>query len=200
MAINVGCSAIGLVACMPGGPGIIEDKLIREIAGCCPPAVSTFLLTSRTEAPEIIRHIEYCGADTVQIVDAVNDTAHEEIRRACPNIKIVQVIHVQDERSLEQAGQYAEKADALLLDSGNPGLEIRELGGAGRIHNWDLSRKIVDICSCPVFLAGGLNPDNIGEAIQTVRPYGVDICSGVRTEGRLDKDKLLRFVAAVQAA
>lgn len=85
----------------------------------------------------------------------------------------------------------------ILLDSGNPNLEIKELGGTGRVHNWKLSRKIIESISKPVFLAGGLKPENIREAIEKVKPYGVDLCSGVRTNGRLDLEKLGRFFKEV---
>ena len=83
--------------------------------------------------------------------------------------------------------------DALLLDSGNPNLKVKELGGTGRIHNWDLSRLIVEKAGIPVFLAGGLNPKNVLKAIKIVQPYGVDICSGVRSNNSLDEEKLKAF-------
>ena len=200
MAIEAGAAAIGLVADMPSGPGIIEDDLIREIAHNCPPGVSTFLLTSRVSAPEIVDHVNYCGASAVQIVDAVDNGTHREIKRSCPNVKIVQVVHVRDDNALEQARYYAGSADALLLDSGNPGLAVKELGGTGRVHDWRLSREIVQAIACPVFLAGGLTPDNVREAVQTAPAYGVDVCSGVRTNGKLDKDKSGNFIAAAQSA
>ena len=85
------------------------------------------------------------------------------------------------------------EVDALLLDSGNPKLAIKELGGTGRVHNWKLSRSIVEQSPVPVFLAGGLNPSNVKQAIDEVQPYGLDLCSGVRTNGRLDPAKLEAF-------
>ena len=104
------------------------------------------------------------------------------------------MIHVTDESSLDEALLYADKADALLLDSGNPNLKVKELGGTGRTHNWEVSRKIVDQSPIPVFLAGGLNDDNVKEALDIVQPFGLDICSGVRTDGQLDQQKLEAFM------
>jgi phosphoribosylanthranilate isomerase len=198
MAITAGASALGLVAEMPSGPGVIDDEAIREIATWCPPGIATFLLTSRTNAAAIIEHAIYCRTNTLQLVDAVTPEDHHKIKKALPNIKLVQVVHVRDESSLEELAVYEESVDALLLDSGNPGLNVKELGGTGRLHNWDISREIVQKSNKPVFLAGGLNSDNVSEAIRQVRPFALDICSGVRTKGRLDENKLTSFVRATK--
>jgi phosphoribosylanthranilate isomerase len=88
--------------------------------------------------------------------------------------------------------------DALLLDSGNPSLATKELGGTGRAHDWAVSRRIRDAVGVPVYLAGGLNPQNVRKAIAQVQPFGVDVCSGLRTDGRLDAVKLEEFMRAVQ--
>jgi len=200
MAIAAGASALGLVSAMPSGPGVIEEALIKKIAQSCPPGVSTFLLTSLTEPDAIIAQIRYCETNTVQLVDAVDPDAHLQIKRALPNIKIVQVIHVLDDAAVSEARAYTDTADALLLDSGNPSLATKELGGTGRIHNWEISREIVERSRLPVFLAGGLNPDNAAHALSSVRPYGLDICSGVRSSGRLDPGKLMSFIRNSLAA
>ncbi|WP_420449399.1 phosphoribosylanthranilate isomerase [Candidatus Palauibacter sp.] len=84
--------------------------------------------------------------------------------------------------------------DALLLDSGNPDLPVRQLGGTGRVHDWNHSRTIVERADCPVYLAGGLRPTNVAAALDAVRPFGVDVCSGVRTDGLLDEALLQRFM------
>lgn len=196
-AIRLGASAIGLVAEMPSGPGPIPDELIRQIAAATPPPVATFLLTSHTSVSEIIKHHRRTLTNTIQIVDTLKDGTYAELKDALPGIKIVQVIHVIDEQSVEQAISVSPSVDAILLDSGNPNLRVKELGGTGRVHNWALSRKIRDQVSCPVFLAGGLKPENVKEAIETVEPFAVDVCSGVRTNGLLDSAKLERFFRAV---
>lgn len=197
MAIEHGASALGLVAKMPSGPGPISDVLIREIAATVPPPIASFLLTSRTDAASIAEHQQATGANTVQIVDALNERAYAALRKALPGISIVQVIHVIDERSLDEALEIAPQVDALLLDSGNPNLAVKELGGTGRVHNWVLSRQIVEQSPKPVFLAGGLKADNVKEAMDKVQPWGLDLCSGVRTDGNLDPVKLEAFFKAV---
>lgn len=196
-AIRFGASALGLVGNMPSGPGVISDELIAEIAHSVPPPVSTFLLTSETDANAIIHHQRKVRTNTVQIVDALQSGTYSEIRRSLPGVKLVQVIHVTDESSVDEAQQIAPDVDAILLDSGNPKLAVKELGGTGRTHNWELSRRIVESVPVPVFLAGGLRPDNVRAAIEAVQPFGLDLCSGVRTEGKLDPYKLEQFFKAV---
>jgi phosphoribosylanthranilate isomerase len=199
-AIRAGAAAIGLVAGMPSGFGPISDQSIMEIAGRIPPPVGTFLLTSETEVTSIINHHKRTNTNTIQIVDSLSEGTYAQLKEALPSVKIVQVIHVIDESSLEEALSIAPAVDAILLDSGNPKLQIKELGGTGRVHDWKLSRKIREMVSCPVFLAGGLNPANVREAIETVEPFAVDVCNGVRTNGYLDEDKLRQFFAAVQGS
>src|SRR3954468_19661967 len=160
LAVASGASAIGLVSRMPSGPGPIPDSLIRDIAETVPPAVATFLLTCETTAKPIIAQQRYCRTNTLQLVDAVEPGVHEALRDALPGISIVQVIHVCDETAVQQAVEVSEKVDAILLDSGQPTLAIKELGGTGRTHDWALSRQIRDAVDVPIFLAGGLNPDN----------------------------------------
>jgi phosphoribosylanthranilate isomerase len=193
-AIEFGASAIGLVARMPSGPGPISDELIRQIAETIPPPVATFLLTSETTVRKIIEHHNRTKTNTIQIVDSLLSGTYSQLKTALPCVKIVQVIHVIDERSVDEAIGISEMVDAILLDSGNPKLKIKELGGTGRIHNWKLSRQIRDKSKCPVFLAGGLNPENVRQAIEEVQPFAVDVCSGVRTDGNLDRQKLELFI------
>ncbi|MFA8344105.1 MAG: phosphoribosylanthranilate isomerase [Rhodothermaceae bacterium] len=193
-AIDSGASALGLVGNMPSGPGIISDHLIREIARIVPPPVATFLLTSETGAKNIIEHHSRTGTNTIQIVDSLSEGSYSEIKKALPGVKLVQVLHVIDEKSVEEAVKLSEEVDAFLLDSGNPALKVKVLGGTGKTHNWHLSRKIVDASKVPVFLAGGLNPENVKEALDVVQPYGLDLCSGVRTNGKLDPKKLEAFM------
>jgi len=193
-AVELGADAVGLVGKMPSGPGPIPDELIRDIARAVPPPVATFLLTSETSASAIIKHHQRTNTSTIQIVDLLSDGTYSQIREALPSVKIVQVIHVIDSGSVDLAIRLSEDVDALLLDSGNPALKVKELGGTGRVHDWKLSRRIRDNSKCPVFLAGGLNPGNVRQAIEEVEPYAVDVCSGVRTNGILDKKKLTDFI------
>jgi phosphoribosylanthranilate isomerase len=197
IAIEYGASAIGLVARMPSGPGPIPDNLIREIAEAVPPPVATFMLTSETIADNIIGHHHRTNTNTIQIVDSIPSGSYALLKSTLPNVKIVQVIHVIDENSVDEALEISEMVDGILLDSGNPRLKIKELGGTGRVHNWKLSRQIREKSKCPVFLAGGLNPDNVIQAIEEVQPFAVDVCSGIRTDGHLDRVKLELFVRNV---
>ena len=196
-AISFGASAIGLVGKMPSGPGPISDEEIHRIAKTVPPPVATFLLTSEQTSQGIIDHHHRTKTNTIQIVDELIGREYAAIRSALAHVKLVQVIHVVDWASVDEACELAGHVDAILLDSGNPRLAVKELGGTGRRHDWRLSRKIVDTCGKPVFLAGGLNADNVREAIDTVQPFGLDLCSGVRTGGNLDLQKLEAFFTAV---
>ncbi len=200
MAVSAGADALGLVSAMPSGPGVIAEELIAEIIRRVPPPLATFLLTSKTRANHVIRQQNKCGNNVLQLVDHVESDQHILLKEKLPGIKIVQVVHVLDASSVDQAVHYAAHVDALLLDSGNPNLHIKELGGTGRTHNWEVSREIVKRVSIPVFLAGGLNPANAVKAIREVQPFGLDICSGVRAGGKLDANKLLEFVEAVKQA
>jgi phosphoribosylanthranilate isomerase len=200
MAIEAGAYALGLVGAMPSGPGVITDEMIAEIAAWAPTEIKTFLLTSETSVEGIVQHYERVKTTTIQIVDALTEGTYEALRRALPKVELVQVIHVIDQSSVEEALTIAPNVDTLLLDSGNPNLAVKELGGTGRTHNWALSQQIVAEASVPVFLAGGLKSANVQQAIQQVGPFGLDLCSGVRSNGNLDTEKLNAFFAAVQAS
>lgn len=189
-AIECGASALGLVGNMPSGPGVIDDILIGEIAKIVPPPISTFLLTSETKAIKIIEHYRKVNTSTIQIVDELEERQYQIIRNELQNVKLVQVIHVIDESSVNKAIEISDFVDAILLDSGNPNLSVKELGGTGKTHNWELSKRIRKAIRIPLFLAGGINKSNIKQAIEFVKPFGIDLCSGVRTNGQLDKSKL----------
>lgn len=197
LAISLGADALGLVGAMPSGPGIISDEQARQIATAVPPPVFTFLLSSETEAGSIADHVRQVGASAVQIVNHIDPAQSERLVTLLPDVRRIQVIHVEDDKSVDLAGLYEPFCNALLLDSGKPTAKTPQLGGTGRVHDWRLSRKIVEVSRLPVFLAGGLNPGNVADAIAAVRPYGLDICSGVRTNDCLDANKLLQFVQAV---
>lgn len=200
MAVAAGADALGFVAAMPSGPGVVSDATIRAVTADVPPPLATFLLTSRTRGLEIVEHIQHCGTNTVQIVDHIDPGELAVLAVSLPMVRRVQVIHVEGPGALGLIARYEPYVHAFLLDSGKPGGTMRELGGTGRTHDWAVSAEFVKRTTRPVFLAGGLKPDNVGEAIRTVRPFGVDLCSGVRTDGHLDQVKLDAFMAAVRAA
>jgi phosphoribosylanthranilate isomerase len=200
LAIRHGAEALGLVAAMPSGPGPIDDAAIAAIAARVPPPISTFLLTSETTADAIADHVRRTGPTTVQIVSHIDPAVSAKVAALLPVTRRVQVIHVEDARALDLIPLYAPYIHAFLLDSGRPGLEVPELGGTGRMHDWEISASFVRQSSRPVFLAGGLNAHNVAEAVRTVRPYGLDLCSALRTNGALDVDKLMAFMQAVAKA
>ncbi|MCX7059382.1 MAG: phosphoribosylanthranilate isomerase [Gammaproteobacteria bacterium] len=198
LASAAGADAVGLVSAMPSGPGVIDDAQIAEIARCVPPPVATFLLTSRVAATAIIEQHARCASSVLQLCDHLPPDELRTLRASLPAVKLVQVIHVVDQASVDEALAVAPLVDALLLDSGNPRLAVKELGGTGRTHDWRLSRQIRERCGRPLFLAGGLTPANVAEAVASVEPFGVDLCNGVRSEGRLDPVKLRAFFAALR--
>lgn len=201
MAIEAGADALGLVSAMPSGPGVIGEELIAEIATGVPPPVATFLLTPLVEPAEIVAQWRRCRTSVIQLVSPLLAPAQvlAAVRRELPWVKLVPVVHVEGDGAIEEARVLvAAGADALLLDSGRPSAGIPELGGTGRVHDWGVSRRVVEaVGAVPVFLAGGITAENVGEAIRAVRPYGVDVCSGVRSGGNMDGDKLRRLAASI---
>jgi phosphoribosylanthranilate isomerase len=197
MAVDAGADAIGLVSSMPSGPGVISEDLIRAIARTVPPPIATFLLTCNQRVDDIVAQQRRCGTNTVQLCDHLIEGSYAELRAAMPGVSVVQVIHVNGRESVQEAVKVAPQVDALLLDSGNQNLPTKELGGTGRTHDWQLSAEIRRAVGVPVFLAGGLRAENVRDAIAQVEPWGVDLCSGVRTDGRLDYSKLEAFMLQV---
>ena len=199
MAIEHGADAIGLVSAMPSGPGPISEYLIAEIARTVPASVGTFLLTCKQDVSSIIAQQRFTRVNTIQICDRLIEGTYNDLRNALPGIKLVQVIHVTGSESVQEAVEVAPLVDSILLDSGNQSLAIKELGGTGRVHDWKLSRKIRESIDVPMFLAGGLKPENVAEAIEEVRPFGVDVCSSLRPEGNLDLGLLASFFSAIES-
>jgi phosphoribosylanthranilate isomerase len=200
LAIECGATAVGLVSNMPSGPGVISEDRIAEIASTIPPAVGSFLLTSKQDAESIIAQHRRCRTNCIQLCDRLTVGSHRDLKSALAGISIIQVIHVTGRESIEEAIAVAPLVDALLLDSGNQSLAVKELGGTGRIHDWTLSRQIREQVDIPIFLAGGLSQHNVRQAIEEVGPFGLDVCSGVRTKGNLERTKLTRFFEAANAA
>ena len=200
LAIRHGVRVLGLVSAMPSGPGPIPESAIAEIVRAVGQRAATVLLTSRQDAASINDQIARIQPAIVQFVDAIDAPTYEAVRRAHPRQRLMQVIHVRGSDSVHAAVGVAPFVDAILLDSGNPGAQVKELGGTGRVHDWGVSRAVRDAVSVPVFLAGGLRAENVAQAIARVQPFGVDVCSGVRIRGALDADRLHSFVAAVRTA
>lgn len=195
-----GASALGLVSEMPSGPGVIDEALITEIASSTPVGVATVLLTSQTSAEAIVAQQRRCRVDVLQLCEVVPPNDLRRLRDALPGVRLMHVVHVVDVGSVREAIEVAPLVDALLLDTGVRIGAVRELGGTGRTHDWGISRQIVDSVDRPVYLAGGLHAENVVAAITTVRPFGIDVCSGVRSQGRLDAGRLRAFMGAIATA
>ncbi len=204
-ALAAGAHALGLVSAMPSGPGVIDEALITAIAAHVAqrrPDVQTFLLTSHTSAEAIVAQHLRCCTTTLQLVDHLPTVELARLRAALPGVRLVQVVHVMGEASIDQAVAAAPWVDAILLDSGNPAALVKELGGTGRTHDWALSGRIraaVAALGKPLYLAGGLHGGNVAQAVAAVRPYGLDVCSGVRQAGQLDAGRLVAFFSALPA-
>lgn len=198
VALEEGADALGLVSSMPSGPGVIADEEIVAIASWIGARAASVLLTSRQAAAGITRQLDHVRPTILQLVDVLTNAALSNLRAQHPGVAFMPVVHVRGTRSVNEAIETASRADAILLDSGNPTARVKELGGTGRVHDWRVSRAIRDAVPVPVFLAGGLRAENVAEAVQTVRPFGVDVCSGVRTDGRLDRTRLRAFIAAAR--
>ena len=199
MALEAGADALGFVSAMPSGPGVIGDDAIATIIEWVGTRAATVLLTARLTAGTIDEQLRHAHPSVVQLVDAISGAELASIRARHPDVVVMPVVHVRDAKSVLEAIRVAVDADAILLDSGNPAAMVKELGGTGRVHNWQVSRAICRAVSVPVFLAGGLRADNVSEAVRTVQPSGVDVCSGVRRDGRLDPARLTAFIAAARA-
>ena len=197
MAIDHGADAIGLVSAMPSGPGPIAEELIAEIARSVPASIGTFLLTCKQDVSSIIAQQQFVRVNTIQICDRLVEGSYDELRNGLPGVKLVQVIHVTGNESVDEAIAIAPFVDSILLDSGNQSLAVKELGGTGRVHDWRLSRRIRESIDVPLFLAGGLRPENVAQAIEEVRPFGVDVCSSLRPQGSLNRDLLVSFFNAI---
>jgi phosphoribosylanthranilate isomerase len=197
LAIDAGASAIGLVSARPSGPGPIDEADIAAIAAAVPPPTETFLLTALTDAEAVAAQHRRCSTTAVQLVDALEEVELRRLRRLLPHARLVQVIHVSGPDSVDEARAAAPLVDTILLDSGNPTLAVKELGGTGRVHDWAISRRIRESVGVPVLLAGGLHPGNAREAYDRVLPAGLDVCSGLRLNGRLDAGKLRGFFDAL---
>ena len=193
--VTCGAAALGLVSAMPNAPGLIDEDLIAETISIVPPPIATFFLTSQQNVDVIVDQQQRCRPNRMQLVDVVAEMELIRLRRALPGIALVQVIHVTGPESIDEACAVAPHVDAIQLDSGNQKIDVKRFGGTGRAHDWRINRTIRERCGKPVFLAGGLKADNVRESIDQVQPFGLDLCSGVRTGSALDESKLRQFFA-----
>ena len=197
LAVSHGVDAIGLLGDMPSSPRGIDINTAREIAKTIPPTVETFLLSASFSGDEIVQQVEFCGSTTVQVVQHIEANEYQCLIERIPSIKRVQVVHVEDRTALDLIEVYEPYVHAFILDGGRAGAAVADLGGTGRVHDWQISSEFVKRSSKPVFLAGGLNPKNVVAAMKTVAPFGIDVCSGVRRANCLDEQLLDEFTTNV---
>lgn len=195
---KAGADLIGLVGPMPSGAGIIDLETARAISHSAPAWTCPVLLTQSETVDAIVAEVMDTGVRVIQLVRHIDPEIHHKLAERLPWVRRIQVIHIETDKSLDHVAMYEDRVDAFLLDSGRP--SRAELGGTGRVHDWSLSAAFVRSTRVPVFLAGGLNAGNVAEALAKVRPFGIDVCTGVRTGDRLDPVKLDAFLSVIRAS
>ena len=200
LAIKAGADALGFICAGRASTRTIADSTVADITRMSPHGVSTFLVTNEQTADAIAAHVRRAHTTTVQILFPIDPAESARLAELEPHLRRVQVVHVESRAALEMIPVYSPYVHAFLLDSGRPNAATPELGGTGRPHDWAVSAEFVEASQLPVFLAGGLSPSNVADAIRQVRPFGVDVCSGVRTEGRLDPRNLEAFFLGARGA
>lgn len=197
-AIKAGADAIGFVGIHPPTPRTIADELIHSITQEVSRSIATVLLTASTRAEVISNQLQRTITSSVQLSAKLETEELRKLAETEPEVTRIKVVHVEGSEALKAIDQYADAVDIFLLDSGSPNAASPVYGGTGQQHDWRVSAEFVKASPLPVFLAGGLTPQNVTKAIDQVRPAGVDLCSGLRTGDRLDYSKLAAFMNAIQ--
>ncbi|TSC87132.1 MAG: phosphoribosylanthranilate isomerase [Parcubacteria group bacterium Gr01-1014_8] len=189
-ALSYGADMLGFIVNVSGSKTSITPEQAREIISALPSG-ETVVVTTATDAQEIKRLAQETGVSTIQYHGEVSPETIAKIKDELPNIAAWKVIHVKDESAIDEARKYESIVDAILLDTAQGG----QIGGTGTTHDWNISRIIAGDYSKPIILAGGLNPDNVEEAIRVVKPYAVDVNSGVtNSDGSKDLEKVKLFI------
>ena len=195
MSLSAGADIIGiLVGQVHASSDFVDKNKAKEIVDFVNKQKDTCLVTHLTKASEIIELTKYIGNSMIQLHSDIAEDEVQKIVEALPYIKLIRVIHVTSNGHILTNYQNMKYKDYYLLDSINP--QTNQVGGTGLTHNWSVSRKLVQSLDKPVFLAGGLTPKNVQEAIKIVQPYGVDVNSGCKNElGQKDSKKVAEFVS-----
>ncbi len=193
-AIEAGANTIGMLT---GVPEYVEDKIspetAKKIVVSLPRGIRTVMVTHLLEVSKIVEIAEYTGISALQIHNDLSTEGMKSLREYVPNLELIKTIHVLDESAIEDAKVYESFSDIILLDT----KAGERIGGTGKTHDWNISKRIVEEVGIPVILAGGLNPRNINEAISKVKPAGIDANSGLENkDGSKDFDKIRIFAAA----
>jgi phosphoribosylanthranilate isomerase len=190
MCASAGADYVGNIVNIPSSPRSISVEKSKKIFSLLPESTLGIAVTaskSPEEVVEIARAIDPC---CVQLHGYEDPVFVEKVKEGV-SCKVIKAVHVKGVESIERALEYAEFCDAILLDTYS-----KRLGGSGKIHDWGIAKKIVEQADCHVFLAGGLNPENIVEARNIVSPFCLDVSSGVeKSPGVKDPEKVKRFIA-----
>jgi len=196
-AIDAGCDAVGFIMGVTHQSSDFVTpaeaaKMIRHL----PPFIEPVAVTHLQETNDLIRLVRDSRCTTLQIQDTVEPSGIDTIRDALPYLKVLKAVHVMDESAIPTAKRYEPYADALILDT-----RTREkIGGTGIPHDWNISATIVANSAIPVILAGGLTPENVASAIRKVRPYGVDVHTGIKKDGVRSPERTLAFAREARNA
>ena len=198
LALDAGATAFGfLVALNYETADRISPEIAADIIGKLPKTAETVIVTHLTDPDKAADLARYTGAHTLQVHGDMRPAGVRQLVALAPSLRLIKAVHVSGPDSLETAAAYADIAHALLLDTRT----ADRLGGTGRTHDWSISAQIVTAVPVPVYLAGGLTPDNVQRAIETVRPAGVDVNSGVKdSAGGKDRRKVGLFVSRALGA
>lgn len=199
MCVECGVNIIGLlVGQTHTSDDFITKDLAREIKLALPKSIKTTLITHLERADDIIDIAKYIGVDYIQLHSHLPESEVELIKKSLPDKKLLRLIHIDTDGKILTDISKIKIADFYFTDSIN--LKTNQVGGTGLTHNLDTDKMLVDTLNKPVFIAGGLNPSNVAEAVRYCKPYGVDVNSGCRAvDGSRDKEKVLAFVKNANA-
>ena len=194
MSIDAGADIIGILVGQEHTSNDFVDKYTaKKIADFAKGKCDISLVTHLTNADEIIELTKFIGNNVIQLHSDIEEIEVEKIKKEFPNVKLVRLIHVSAEGKICTDYKKIKYADYYLLDSFN--LKTNQVGGTGLIHDWNKSGELIRILDKPTFLAGGLNPNNVADAIKQANPYGVDVNSGCKNDnGIKDKEKVKLFI------
>jgi len=204
IAASAGADYLGVVVEVPFSPRSVTIEQAEEIFSALPlPGVA---LVYEMPSPRLRQLIDRLKPEAVQFLSPAGEV-FDQVKERFPRVKLWQSIHLPpvggsfDRKTfLQQAGNsYAAGADVIVLDTAAVINGEKRFGGTGRQSDWRLARELVQSCRFPVFLAGGINPHNVREAIDTVNPAGIDLCSGVEASpGKKSAEKVRALMEAVK--
>ncbi len=192
LAAEYGADFLGFIVDIEKSEDSLSRSVARDLIMQVPLEITPVMVTYLNKASDVVELARFVKPMAIQFHADITVGEIGKIRKALPKMKIIKAVHVTGEKAIDEAKKFEDYADYILLDSKSKG----KIGGTGKTHNWNISRKIVEKCKKPVILAGGLNPENVLDAVRIVKPFGVDVNSGVKSSPRKkDADKMERFIA-----